>query len=91
MDWGPYSQGCSERLRRAGKTHERRAYTSEWTLSVSTYNDYLKCQEYQNASAGMDSTFIPCLETNDNYVSIKQIFVEHLHRGEQRQVEQKGG
>ena len=74
------------KLTRDGHIHQ-----NELSVSVSPYNDYLKCQEYQNASAAMDSTFIPRLETNDNHVSIKQIFVEHLHRREQRQVEQKGG
>ena len=54
--------------------------------SVSTYNDYLKGQQDQKVSAAMSSTSVPCLEPNDTPSSIKQISVEHLHRGEQKQV-----
>ena len=53
---------------------------------MSTYNDYVKGQEDQSASAALNSTCVPRLEPNDNHVPIKQMFVEPLHSGEQKQV-----
>ena len=39
----------------------------------------------QNASAGINRTFIPCLEPSCNHLFIKQIFMKEMHWGEQNQ------
>lgn len=50
-------------------------YQREHVANVFVY-DYEARQEDQDASAGMNGTFAPCLEPSCNHLLIKQIFME---------------